>query len=134
MLLDPVSLSSFSIFALKNNFKKDFFEAYNNLASSQKKIGLIDDAIQNYNNSIYNSNNIINILITQKHKITTQKYDLVFYSTKVFNQNYNNFLIKNKREEDEIVILYDINNGDVEVEKYLRNLIDKKSNMKVYNE
>ena len=34
------------------NFKKDFFEAYNNLASSQKKIGLIGDAIQNYNNSI----------------------------------------------------------------------------------
>ncbi len=34
------------------NFKKDFFEAYNNLASSQKKIGLIDDAIQNYNTSI----------------------------------------------------------------------------------
>ena len=34
------------------NFKKDFFEAYNNLASSQKKIGLVDDAIQNYNTSI----------------------------------------------------------------------------------
>jgi len=31
-----------------------------------------------------------------------------------------NFLIENKREEDEIIILYDINNGDVEVEKYLR--------------
>ena len=34
------------------DFKKDFFEAYNNLASSQKKIGLVDDAIENYNNSI----------------------------------------------------------------------------------
>ncbi len=34
------------------NFKKDFYEAYNNLASSQKKIGLVDDAIQNYNTSI----------------------------------------------------------------------------------
>ncbi len=34
------------------NYKKDFFEAFNNLASSQKKIGLIDDAIQNYNASI----------------------------------------------------------------------------------
>ena len=32
--------------------KKDFFEAYNNLASSQKKIGLIDEAFQNYNTSI----------------------------------------------------------------------------------
>jgi hypothetical protein len=30
------------------------------------------------------------------------------------------FLIENKREQDEIIILYDINNGDVEVEKYLR--------------
>ena len=34
------------------SFKKDFFEAYNNLASSQKKIGLVNDAIQNYNTSI----------------------------------------------------------------------------------
>ena len=34
------------------DFKKDFFEAYNNLASSQKKIGLVDDAIKNYNKSI----------------------------------------------------------------------------------
>ena len=32
--------------------KHDFFEAYNNLASSQKKIGLINEAIQNYNTSI----------------------------------------------------------------------------------
>ena len=32
--------------------KDDFFEAYNNLASSQKKIGLINEAIQNYNTSI----------------------------------------------------------------------------------
>ena len=31
-----------------------------------------------------------------------------------------NFLDENKRKEDEIIILYDINNGDVEVEKYLR--------------
>ena len=34
------------------NLKRDFFEAYNNLASSQKKIGLVNDAIQNYNTSI----------------------------------------------------------------------------------
>lgn len=40
-------------------FKKDFFEAYNNLASSQKKIGLIDDAFQNYKKSIkINENNL----------------------------------------------------------------------------
>tara|TARA_Y100001972_G_scaffold45311_1_gene55970 strand:+ start:2761 stop:3393 length:633 start_codon:yes stop_codon:yes gene_type:complete len=31
-----------------------------------------------------------------------------------------NFLIENKREEDEIIILYDINNGDIKVEEYLR--------------
>ena len=31
-----------------------------------------------------------------------------------------NFLIKNKRPQDEIVILYDGTNGDIEVENYLR--------------
>ncbi len=31
-----------------------------------------------------------------------------------------NFLLENKREEDEVVVLYDINNGDVKVEEYLR--------------
>jgi len=31
-----------------------------------------------------------------------------------------NFLIKNKRHQDEIVILYDESNGDIEVENYLR--------------
>lgn len=31
-----------------------------------------------------------------------------------------NFLIKNKRNQDEIVILYDEANGDIEVENYLR--------------
>lgn len=51
--------------------------------------------ILNYNNSIYNNNNIINILITEKHKLTTEKFDLVLYSTKTFNQNYKDFLIKN---------------------------------------
>ena len=31
-----------------------------------------------------------------------------------------NFLIKNKRHQDEIVILYDESNGDIEIENYLR--------------
>ena len=31
-----------------------------------------------------------------------------------------NFLLKNKRPEDEIVVLYDINNGHEGVEQYLR--------------
>ena len=31
-----------------------------------------------------------------------------------------NFLVKNKRSQDEIVILYDETNGDIEVENYLR--------------
>jgi len=31
-----------------------------------------------------------------------------------------NFLVKNKRHQDEIVILYDESNGDIEVENYLR--------------
>ena len=40
-------------------YKKDFFEAYNNLASSQKKIGLTEEAFENYNNSIkINDNNL----------------------------------------------------------------------------
>jgi len=41
------------------DYRKDFFEAYNNLASSQKKIGLTDEAFENYNNSIkINDNNL----------------------------------------------------------------------------
>jgi hypothetical protein len=52
--------------------------------------------VLNYNNQIdYNNNNIINILITEKHKITTERYDLVFYSNQEFNTNFKNFLIKN---------------------------------------
>ena len=31
------------------------------------------------------------------------------------------FLIENKREEDEIVVSYDVKNGDINVEEYLRN-------------
>jgi hypothetical protein len=31
-----------------------------------------------------------------------------------------NFLVKNKRHQDEIVILYDERNGDLEIEEYLR--------------
>jgi len=31
-----------------------------------------------------------------------------------------NFLVKNKRPKDEIVILYDEGNGDIEIEEYLR--------------
>jgi len=30
------------------------------------------------------------------------------------------FLLENKREEDEIVVLYDVKNGDINVEEYLR--------------
>jgi len=32
------------------------------------------------------------------------------------------FLLENKREKDEIVVLYDSNNGDKEVETYLRKM------------
>ena len=32
------------------------------------------------------------------------------------------FILSNKREEDEIVVLYDSNNGDREVEAYLRRM------------
>ena len=34
------------------DFRKDYFEAYNNLASSQKNIGLKDEAFENYKNAI----------------------------------------------------------------------------------
>jgi len=51
--------------------------------------------IENYNSSIYNINNIINILITETHKCNIEKYDLIFYSTKYFNEDYKQFLIKN---------------------------------------
>jgi len=47
-----------------------------------------------------------------------------------------NFLVKNKQQKDEIVILYDEGNGDIEIENYLRshsvmvNLIGIKINLK----
>lgn len=37
-------------------------------------------------------------------------------------QNLIAFLLKNKRPEDEIIVLYDSNNGDKEVETYLRKM------------
>ena len=37
------------------------------------------------------------------------------------------FLLENKRDEDEIVVLYDSNNGDPEVETYLRKMNAEKS-------
>ena len=37
------------------------------------------------------------------------------------------FLLENKRSEDEIVVLYDSNNGDKEVETYLRKMNDDKT-------
>ena len=37
------------------------------------------------------------------------------------------FLLENKRDEDEIVVLYDSNNGDKEVEVYLRKMNADKS-------
>jgi len=37
------------------------------------------------------------------------------------------FLLENKRDEDEIVVLYDSNNGDPEVETYLRKMNVEKS-------
>lgn len=51
--------------------------------------------VLNYNNQISYNSNIFNILITEKHKINTEKYDLVFYNNKKFNTNFENFLIKN---------------------------------------
>ena len=37
------------------------------------------------------------------------------------------FLLENKRNEDEIVVLYDSNNGDKEIETYLRKMNVEKS-------
>jgi len=34
-------------------------------------------------------------------------------------------LLENKREEDEIIVLYDIKNGDVNVEEYLKSIVSK---------
>jgi hypothetical protein len=39
------------------------------------------------------------------------------------------FLLENKRDEDEIVVLYDSNNGDPEVETYLRKMNADKTNL-----
>lgn len=42
-------------------------------------------------------------------------------------QQLTTFLLKNKRSEDEIVVLYDSKNGDKEVENYLRKMNTEKS-------
>ena len=47
-------------------------------------------------------------------------YAITVCSEFVEIQRLVNFLLKNKRREDEIVILYDSKNGDKEVESYLR--------------
>ena len=55
----------------------------------------------------------------------TQKKIKLSYGITVCNefveiQRLISFLLENKRPEDEIVVLYDMNNGDQEIENYLR--------------
>ena len=73
-------------------FKKDYFEAYNNLATSQKNLGLIDDAYKNYkqaikikDNNLEAHYNLANLLYAEK------KYDeaLINYESVIkINENF----------------------------------------------
>tara|TARA_B100002019_G_scaffold211152_1_gene183918 strand:+ start:2118 stop:3770 length:1653 start_codon:yes stop_codon:yes gene_type:complete len=61
-------------------YKKDYFEAYNNLASSQKKLGLVDDALKNYKISLKISENNLEAYFNLGN---------LFYDEKKFNDALN---------------------------------------------
>jgi len=80
-------------------FKKDFFEAYNNLATSQKNLGLIDDAFKNYkkaikikDNNLEAHYNLANLLYAEKkYDEALSNYEKVIKINENFPQSY--FLI-----------------------------------------
>ena len=73
------------------DYRNDFFEAFNNLASSQKKIGLIDEAFENYNNSIkINDNNLEAYFNLGNLLYDEKKFDKAFFCyNKVIKINEN---------------------------------------------
>ena len=77
-------------------FKKDYFEAYNNLATSQKNLGLIDDAFKNYkiaikikDNNLEAHYNLANLLYAEKkYDEALSNYEKVIKINENFPQSY----------------------------------------------
>ena len=77
-------------------FKKDYFEAYNNLATSQKNLGLIDDAFKNYkkaikikDNNLEAHYNLANLLYAEKkYEEALSNYEKVIKINENFPQSY----------------------------------------------
>ena len=77
-------------------FKKDYFEAYNNLATSQKNIGLKEEALENYNkainikkNNLEAYYNLANLLYDEKRfDEALENYEKVIQIDKNFPQSY----------------------------------------------
>ncbi len=78
------------------DFKKDYFEAYNNLATSQKNIGLKREALENYKNAINLKENnleahynLANLLYDEKRfEEAREKYEKVIKIDNNFPQSY----------------------------------------------
>ena len=78
------------------DFKKDYFEAYNNLATSQKHIGLKHEALENYKHAIYLKKNnleahynLANLLYDEKKfEEARENYEKVIKIDNNFPQSY----------------------------------------------
>ncbi len=78
------------------DFKKDYFEAYNNLATSQKNIGLKQEALENYKhainlkeNNLEAHYNLANLLYDEKRfEEAREEYEKVIKIDKNFPQSY----------------------------------------------
>ena len=77
-------------------YKHDYFEAYNNLATSQKNIGLKDEALKNYHqainikqNNLEAHYNLANLLYDEKKfDEALENYEKVIQIDKTFPQSY----------------------------------------------
>ena len=77
-------------------YKDDYFEAYNNLATSQKNIGLKDEALKNYyqainikQNNLEAHYNLANLLYDEKKfNEALENYEKVIQIDKTFPQSY----------------------------------------------
>ena len=78
------------------DFKKDYFEAYNNLATSQKNIGLKHEALENYKhaiklkeNNLEAHYNLANLLYDEKRfEEARENYEKVIKIDNNFSQSY----------------------------------------------
>ena len=144
-------------------FKKDYFEAYNNLATSQKNLGLIDDAFKNYkkaikikDNNLEAHYNLANLLYAEKkYDEALSNYEKVIKINENFPQSYLLIgLIKSVQGKFEDAKLYYLKaiekdkflseayvhyvttrkiDKDDDIIKILEELIKKEENLYLYN-